>query len=537
MLHKKQFRSLGDWSSYILQLVNSHTTRSLSFAMIIFSSVVLLLILLSLRGQINAFVSYLSALSAYPYAWAMTENENMLFIQGLVDGSNVYANSPTHTAFYFVYTPLFHLVSAVASLLLGYTIAIPRLISLAALVSIGIMILRHRDCALSRTENLLLTSVLVAIGVGASQYSRYYPLARADLPACALGIASVYYCWKIHSSQTMSKLNYWLCGGLALASLLTKQSILFPLILIALCLASAVDKKKWLSFLLLVGAACLFAFLLLQWITNNEFGRSLAMAKDIYGQFLYSAEYRNMIQASFKLHWSYLLWTIPLGLMMSISDYLKNKSERALAYNSIVPLYALSLYLNFMIVGGNQGAGLNSLIPQLFGLLLIVKDIYASSVNILPSISRVTILLLLALQVQSILASGEARDYPTPSSADRDNQAELVKELTTSRSDFILGDRIDHAIQLSGHRSAIEASTHNVALTAPGTATLAKEHQVQLQDNIKSGKISLAVTTVTKFGEQELYQTIKDYSRHQSTLIIDYMDVASVKHELFYLDK
>jgi hypothetical protein len=459
------------------------------------------------------FFQYILAVLRYPYTWVMTENENMLYIHALAHGQNAYSMKDANAFLYFVYPPLFHIISALLTKLFGFTILIPRLLSVASLLSyFSLVFLFFRD-KLTRIENGLLTLVLIGFSVSVAFYAHYYVLARADLLAIALAFGSLYFAWQIIYQKQTSRLVYWLSGGLAVAALFTKQSLFFPyLVLLGLTLL-AKDRKEWLRFGMYVGIATMATFLILQIVTAGGFWQSMTMASDIYGKYLNVPDHLLRLRTIFESHYWPLLLTIPAILALR-------------AFRSFTLWVFVAIFINFLITGGNQGAAHNTLIPLLFGIILVAKELYSAG-----PIGKLIFIVLCGLQI-FVLGSIKA-PYFLPSATDRSNQEQLVEYLKSTPQQTILGDRIDYATLLAGKKSPIEASTHNVARGWVKTEGYAKMAEENLLAKLKNGEITTAVVSITGFGKTELLDYIKEHGVLVKSITINHVDVPEYPHQIY----
>ncbi len=486
----------------------------------------------------KGFIHYVQSVLAYPYAWALTENENMLFIHGISSGENFYHTTNPQAFLYFVYPPLFHLIAAGLIKLFGFTILIPRLISLVSFVSfIGLVFFFFKD-RLKTVENGLVTLFLAGLAVSLSPYAQYYILTRADMLALALGFGSIFFMWQIISSnQTQNnqdkinrtrQLEYWLASGLAVAALFTKQSVFFPYILMILLFALAKNRKQWLIMMIGLAGATILSYLFLTSITHGGFGQSMLIASDVYGKHMRRTEHFLWLHRELVADYWPLLLSL-LGLVgLSIYPMLRRKSPIPFTLLAMTAIYA-----NVFITGGNRAAGENSFIPLLFGLLLAMKELYSfgHSPRLRP-VSAGLFLLLSLLAVRNLQPHRLA--YRTPTDQDRHGQERLIERIKSDQtSRWILGDRVDYAIFLAGKDSLIEASTHSLAVDWPSTKSYTTITEKTLVDRLKNNQIGTAVVTHTQFGHEDLRSYVESKGTAAETIRINYLETADLGHTVY----
>ncbi len=517
-------------------------------------------LVLALLPSINSFIDQVGTILHYPYAWALTENENMLFIHGITSGQNFYNVATTDTAYYFVYPPLFHLLSAVLVKLFGMNILIPRLISVVSLFGlVGIIFFFFKE-RLRLAENVLLTIILAGFTVSITLYSKYYMLARADMFAYALGFGSLLFMQQIVYLNRVKRSNYFLAFGLALAALFTKQSVFFPYLVIVFLTGIIKDRKTrkvWIRAITYLALATIGVFLLLQLGTHGGFWQSMTLAREVYGKYLNAHGYLLMRQAEFITHFRPLLLSLPLILIGSLWPFLKGKI--------LVPfslILAPALYLNYYATGGNQGAEYNTMIPLVLGITITMKELYSlgdpdwgranseitngeiidsnntGSRREMPRLITVMLFSILAIMEIQVFNSNKIKaPYLRPSPVDPTNQAALVKDLQTKTTgQWILGDRIDYAILLAGKNSPLEASTHNVARDWPKTQAYTQTIEASLLERLKTKQIGSAVVTITYFGSGPLLSYIQSHSTPIDALTINYMDAPGLAHRIYQIN-
>jgi len=481
--------------------------------------------------KIIDFFSYVKNILAYPYVWALTENENMLFIHGILSQQPVYKMHNVQTFFYFVYPPFFHLLSAALMSVFGFTILLPRFISLFSFLAFGTVLWLFFKEKGRILENTLVTWILIAGSVSITLYSRYFILGRADMLAFAFAFISLFCVWKILYQDCQNYPCYFLAGAAALCALFTKQSVFFPYIVIALSLLFAKDRKRWLVFGISLGVLTGLMFLTLNIFTQNEFAKSMLLAQSIYGRYLNSAAHLHLLQNIFITHYKILLTGI---IFIVFGSFYSMFIQKKLPLFSV--LLAVAVYINFFITGGNEGAEHNTLIPLLFGVLVMMKELYFFGGT--TKIGKVAPLVFLGIFGFQIVGY-QKFDFPyvLPTTVDKQNHAQLVELLKSSSTSWVLGDRIDYDIFLAGKNSPLEASTHNVALSCQATQTIAFGAEKNLIDRIKKKNIGMAVVTITKFGNDELLSQIS--SSTSGTLVktvkIDYMDAPELNHKVYRL--
>lgn len=510
-----------------LSRFNNSTREKIAYGIVFLG---LFALAITLLPRIGEFAHYVESVLNYPFAWALTENENMLFINGIATGENFY-NAKSEEAFlYFVYPPFFHLLCASLVKIFDFTILIPRLISLLSFCSLITLIFLFFKEKIKSTENILLTFLLGGFTLSITHYSKYYILARADMLAFALAFGSLFFLWQIVYRGQDKRIYYVSAGLLALAALLTKQSVFFPFGLIVLLTFFVKDRKAWLVFMAYLATASLLMFVTLQIITNGGFWTSMSLASEIYGKYLNSTKHLWLLQEMFTKHFGPLLFAIPILAFRLIRSVIRHQT--------FVPFTLLALttiYINFLITGGNQGAEYNTLIPLLFGLILVSKELY-TAYSVRNSYVPITIFFIIcATQLYTLRSFNES--YLHPTTTDRTGQEALIKILKTSSSQRVLGDRVDYATILAGKKSPLEASTHNVAretITTKGYAIKAEEELLgQLQDK----QIDMAVVTITNFGKGDILTYVESYGRLLGSIIINYIDAPELAHKIYQITR
>lgn len=489
----------------------------------------LTIIIILLLPYLARFLDYTASVLAYPFAWALTENENLLYIHGILSGQNFYrVNDPT-SFLYFVYTPIFHLLSALSMKIFGLSILIPRLISLISLVTI-IYILWSifqdtRTNLIKRLDNVSITAVLIGLTVSIVFYAKYYVLARADLLAYAFAFGSVFYCWQLTNSPNPSTRNFILAGLLALLAIYTKQSVFFPYLLIAVLLLLNKNRRQWLMFGFSLAVSTVIGFIILQLITNGGFWSSMHLASEVYGKYLNSTAHLMRLQSIFvHQHWPLLL-SLPLLLLLSVKTAV-NKNFR-LPFSLIT---SATIYVNFLVTGGNQGADHNTLIPLVLGVLFNLKELYQfdSSKNYLGS---TLVIMLCFMQLTNLRTLREPYLKPTPE--DFSAQESLLKAISLSPGQLILGDRVDYAIIKSGKTSVLETSTHGPTKDWPITKPYADKVESELLNRLKSSEINQVIVGSTRFNQGILWDYTLAQGQLSDIIKINYLDARDVEHYIY----
>ncbi len=493
-----------------------------------FTILVLIVMSFLLAPKVIDFVGYAKNILNYPYVWALTENENILFIHAIVSGEPVYQLRNVNSFLYDIYPPFFHLISALFIKIFGFGIFIPRLISLVSFAFLILSLWMFFKKNKTFIENTLVTFLLLSTSVAITLYSKYFVLARVDMTAYALAFWSLFFIWKIVYSNKKNHRYYLLAGVTAILAVFTKQSVLFPYIVIALLTLFVKNRKDWIIFNVCLGITTGAFLVLLNLITKGGFLQNMFLSQEIYGKYLYSQGYAYILQAVFVK--TYLAFNLGMVFFLILSLYNVLVLKKLPAFSFIA---MIGIYLNFLFTGGNIGAEFNTLIPMVFGALLIMKEVYFLDNLKLKSLGKVFFILLLAYQ----LFIFKKFYYPffTPTKEDSRNQKTLVRILKTSTSNNILGDRIDYAIMLADKKSVLEASTHINAIHWPATKNYAHYVEKDILNRIKNKKINLAVSAITRLGNENLMRYVESKGKRIKVIRINYMDASGLDHTIYKL--
>ncbi len=479
------------------------------------------------------FARYALSVLHYPYAWALTENENLLAIHGLMNGQNVYNLYSLETSWYFVYPPLFHLLASLLMKLFGFSVLIPRLISLVSLVGLAGLLFSFFRKQFSWLENGLVTFILMVFALSFTVYAKYYVLARADLLGLLLAFGSLYATWRL-ASEMMDRKDrkswFLVAGGLAIAALLTKQSLFFSYIVSILLTVTVKDRREWLRYIFYLGLATVGVLILLVLATGGGFFQSLQLASQIYGKYLNSAQHLFRLQSIFIANFWPLLLSIPALAVIAVPGLARRESP--VPFSLVV---AVALYFTFLITGGNQGAEHNTLIPLIFGLLLVMKELYGFGKEHILQYIGIALFVGLTLGQIKLWQLSVNPPHLLPSDTDRINQARLIELLHEGKDQTVLGDRVDFAIIEAGKRSRLEASTHNVAREYSKSASYAKAVEDSILVQINNREIERAVVTITRFGKRELLTAIESQGQIIEKLTINYLDAPGLVHTIYRL--
>lgn len=495
----------------------------------IFYIICLFILSVLLLPKIIDFFHYVITILRYPYVWALTENENMLFMHSILFAEPVYTLKQVNTFSYFVYPPIFHVFSAICMKIFGFSIFIPRIISLFSFfASLGVLwgVFRKQE---NFFENTLITFVLAASAVSISLYSMYFILARVDMLAYAFAFGSVFLLWKISYENQRNRINYFLASFLAICAVFTKQSAFFPYIIVFFLLFWEKNRLNWLFFGIKLAFSTIIVFFSLQLFTWGEFLKSLIISQEVYGKHLYATNHLLWLQSTFIEQFTWFL--LAAALLFFISSYQivvkKNKPSFSL-------LVMLAVYSNFLLTGGNTGAAYNTLIPLIFSLVLVIKEMYFLDTSFhLQGIIRFLLFILFILQI--ITFQKFYYPYTVPSERDKKNQEVLIHTLKKSPNQYILGDRIDYAILLAGKKSSLEASTHNVAAEWKNTRPYAQYVENTLIERMVKKQISFAVIGITKLGHEKLLSYVTKKGMLIQTIRISYLDASDLEHLIYQI--
>lgn len=495
---------------------------------LLFTISVLIVLSFLLAPKVIDFVGYTKNILSYPYVWALTENENILFIHAIVSGEPVYQLRNVNSFLYDVYPPFFHLISALFIKIFGFGIFIPRLISLVSFAFLILSLWMFFKKSKTFIENTLVTFLLLSASVAITLYSKYFVLARVDMTAYALAFWSLFFIWKIVYSNKKNHRYYLLAGVTAILAVFTKQSVFFPYIVIALLTLFVKNRKDWIRFNVCLGIATGAFLALLNLITKGGFLQNMLLSQEVYGKYLYSQDYAYILQAVFVK--TYLAFNLGLIFLLILSLYNVLILKKLPAFSLIA---MVGIYLNFLLTGGNIGAEYNTLIPMVFGALLIMKELHFLDNLKLKSLGKILFILLFIYQLFIL----KKFYYPffTPTTEDGRNQKTLVEILKTSKSKNILGDRVDYAIMLANKKSVLEASTHNVAGEWPATRSYAHYVEKDILNRIKNKEINLAISTITRLGNENLMRHIESKGKIIKVIRINYMDASGLDHRIYKL--
>lgn len=479
--------------------------------------------------KIIAFVSYVANILNYPYVWALTENENMLFIKSIVSGNNIYQMTNVNSFLYYVYPPFFHLFSAIFIKLFGFNIFIPRLISVFSfsflIISIWTFFKRNKTVV----ENILIAFLLMSASVAIILYSKYFVLARVDMLSYALAFWSLFFTWKITYCNKKDIIYFLLSGITAILAIFTKQSVFFPYIAIAFLIFFVKDRKKWLLFGLSLAAITGVLFFLMNVITGGGFLQNMLFSQEVYGKYLNSINHFFLLQSLFIKNYQALNLSI---IFIAIVSFYNILSRKKLPAFSLVAM--AGIYLNFLITGGNRGAEYNTLIPMLFGILLVMKELYfLDNHKLIKKLGQILFITLFIYQMFLF----KKFNYPffTPNKEDRQNHKMLIEILRTSTNKNILGDRIDYDIFLAGKESVLEASTHVNAMVWLPTKPYAYYVEKSILERIEHKEIDLAVKAITNIGNGNLLEYVQSKGEFIKTLKINYVDAPELEHKIYKL--
>lgn len=475
-----------------------------------------------------SFFNYAHTILSYPYVWALTENENMLFIHAILTGTQPYNVENQSQFFYYIYPPIYHIVSSIFSFVSGYTIFIPRMISIISLLGLAAILCLFFTKKWKSLENLFVTGILVMISLGYTAYSSYYVFARTDMLALFIAFISIYSMWKVVYGGQNNSIYYWAIGMTSIFALFTKQSIVFPFIVILLLSLFAENRARWLRLALYIGISTIASTLILNAITKGGFLQSMIIAREIYGKYLNEFSHLTWLQKIFIDQ----LWPLGIGFFILIALSAYSIYRKRLPSFSV--LVFLSMYINFLLTGGNRGAEFNTMIPLLFGLLLVMKDVYFyDSVKISRYIFYAVFIVLCLVQIS--MFEKVADPYLMPTYQDKKNHALLIQTIENSNSSLILGDRVDYAIALAGKKSLLEASTHNVAREWKKTKPYADSVESSLLNKMKNKEVDIVVLTITDFGKGSLYTFTTSNGKLIRTLNIRYFDAPGIDHDIYGL--
>ena len=468
------------------------------------------------------------ALLHYPFAWELTENENVVFTQQIATHQALYRPLTTPPYLFAIYPPLFPIIAQTLIPITKSVLLANRLIALFATVTTILLVLHLlKKLPQKKLSQLTFFSLLVFFPA-----TTFLFFGRADSVYIAASVATVFFLYLYEKALHQGKTTSVYLGLAVIASLgavMAKQpGIILPITVLATVIYyfwRNRNKKIGRQAIVVGGIYSLSAVLIL--ITPNFYSNVFQGANQIYGIGLSQWSYLIQLMKIYTLQFGGVLVCAFLGLRYWVVHIQRKDFEIWFAGGC---WFILSLLLTLKI-GLNRGASITSFLGLFYASILLVP--YGLRwLTQRFNVSRATLQLVVGGVILGQLAMQlghfqTLRNIRQPNPLDQQIAQALEKDIQKINGE-ILTERADTILIRADKEPQLEASSFQ-ALTESDVLPIVKEIIINDLSNRITKKDFGAIITLGPESNLTKLLPIAGFYRKQATYPIGYIHQPDTK--------